>query len=295
MDRCACCDNEGLRSRRLLPDFSVSACPECGLLVNDEGPPAQRLADDEIDAASYRQGVEALRRRQAVDLLDAVRPLAEQKGTWLDVGCRFGHLLEIVRADGFPVRGLEPDEDHAGAAEARLGPEIVSTETIAEAALARQSVEVISMLDVLEHIPLAELPGTGDALHAALRPGGLLVLKVPSSEGLFFQVCHAAAKIAPALAANFLERLWQRRYAYPHRLYFNESSLKQFAARHSFRVLSVQYYNEVPLDTVIARVRMDSSIPRWQAPFLVPAAALINVAQALLRKTDALVLIARRV
>jgi hypothetical protein len=122
----------------------------------------------------------------------------------------------------------------------------------------------------------------------------VLVLKVPSSEGLFFLLSHIVAKVAPFVASKFLDRLWLRRYAYPHRVYFNKSSLGHFLQRHSFRVLSIRYLSEVPLHTIVARLRVDSSIPFWQVPLLVPIAAIINLLERIFKRTDALLVVACR-
>ena len=91
-----------------------------------------------------------------------------------------------------------------------------------------------------------------------------------------------------------MRRLWQTDYEFPHTVYFNRASLQMWLKRHGFAVVDTCYLPEVPIRTVIDRLTHDGDIKRAQAYALVPAVAVINALERLRRRSDALVVLARR-
>jgi 2-polyprenyl-3-methyl-5-hydroxy-6-metoxy-1,4-benzoquinol methylase len=170
----------------------------------------------EVDDASYEAAIGALRRQQAIEVLRFAQPYAT-RGDWLDVGCGPGYLLAEARAAGFAVRGIEPDAKAAASARVRLGDDAVRHDVFREAEDA--SANVLSTLDVLEHVAVHELADFAARVRRTLRPGGLWVIKVPSSEGLFFRIAHVFR------LRTQLERLWQVDHAWPHTIYFDRRTL----------------------------------------------------------------------
>jgi len=94
--------------------------------------------------------------------------------------------------------------------------------------------------------------------------------------------------------AGVIKRLWQSEYEYPHRVYFNQKSLQSFLEKNGFEVIKATYLAEVPNSTVINRLLMDNTIPRWQALLLVPVFYCINIIEKIRRKSDAMLVLARR-
>jgi SAM-dependent methyltransferase len=95
----------------------------------------------------------------------------------LDVGCHDGALF---RAIGPALRsGLGLDGDLLGELEGpayRLLPGYFPEDLPADAG----PFDVVTMLAVFEHIPPDAQPTLVDAIHRVLRPGGLVVITVPS-------------------------------------------------------------------------------------------------------------------
>ena len=89
-------------------------------------------------------------------------------------------------------------------------------------------------------------------------------------------------------------RLWQTDYEFPHTVYFDRSSLQRWLQRHGFTMIDVRYLPEVPSRTIIDRLTHDGDISRSQAYCLAPAVFAINVIEWLRRRSDALVVLARR-
>ena len=280
---CPACGAAGRRVRPVLAALTVVTCTGCGFLrseIRENG----AISYAEVDDAAYEAAIGTLRRRQVIDVLRFAMPHA-RRGEWLDVGCGPGYLLTEARGAGFGIRGIEPDAKAAALARTRLGEDVVRHDTFREAEYA--SADVVSTLDVLEHVPVAELGDFASRVRTTLRPGGVWVIKVPSSEGLFFRVAHALR------LRRQIERLWQVDHAWPHTVYFDRGTLAAFLRRHGFDVVAHRYLAEVPLSTAVARLTMLGEVPRWQALLGLPAIAAVNAIEALRRKSDALVMVAR--
>jgi SAM-dependent methyltransferase len=279
---CPACGASDGRARRVLPALTVRRCANCGLLTSDITPGAISYAD--VDEDTYEAAIGALRRAQAVQVLRLARAHVEA-GEWLDVGCGPGYLLAEARAAGFRVRGIEPDAKAAALARERLGAEAIRHDAFREAEEA--SADVVSTLDVLEHVPVDALPDFASRVRRSLRPGGAWVIKVPSTEGLFFRIAHALR------LRGQIGRLWQVDHAWPHTVYFDHSTLTVFLARHGFEVVARRFLSEVPLRGAVARLTMHHTVPRWQVLPALPAIAAVNALEWMRGKSDALIMVAR--
>jgi len=98
-------------------------------------------------------------------------------GTLLDVGCSFGFFINMARQFGYSVIGVEISEPAANYARNKLGLNVLSG-TLEDACLEDESVDVVTLVDVLEHIP--EPMATLREIRRLLRGGGLLVVRVPN-------------------------------------------------------------------------------------------------------------------
>jgi SAM-dependent methyltransferase len=273
--RCPVCDGQQFRSRAIA-GITIRRCLGCGLRISDI-PKKKTTGYATIDCGAYLQSIGRVRRAQGETIAAFVREHGGS-GEWLDVGCGFGYVLEAAKAAGFRVRGIEPDPNAARAARERVGN--------VEQGLLDESTEpadVLSTLDVIEH--LHDLNAFAELVKRKVRV--LWVIKVPSSDGLFFRVAHAL-RIRRAV-----ERLWQAGYEHPHTVYFDEASLRRLLGKHGFDVVAVRYLEEVPTGTVVDRLTLEGTMPRWRARLAVPLFFAINAVERLRSKSDALVVIAR--
>jgi 2-polyprenyl-3-methyl-5-hydroxy-6-metoxy-1,4-benzoquinol methylase len=109
-----------------------------------------------------------------------------REGAVLDLGCGMGFALLALGKLGFGnVRGIDIDQAQVAAAR-RLGANAELVEdAIDYLSHFCEKFQVITMLDVLEHIPVAtQLPLLRAAYHA-LRPGGRLIAQVPNANAPF--------------------------------------------------------------------------------------------------------------
>lgn len=103
------------------------------------------------------------------------------KGALLDVGCGNGEFLVRMRALGWEVTGIEPDEAAVRVARERFGL-CVKEGTIKEAGFAKDTFDAITLNHVIEHLcdPISTLRGCG----RLLKPGGKLVIATPNVQSL---------------------------------------------------------------------------------------------------------------
>lgn len=275
MTSCPAC-NSAECTTRTIADVTIRRCTGCGLRRSAFAR-GRGISYADIDDGSYARSIAPVRRAQAVEIVRFVSAHAKG-GTWLDVGCGYGYVLDAARAAGFAVRGLEPDAKAASAARERIGD--VETGTLHDGTPAA---DVLSTLDVLEH--LDDLGAFARLVQRKAR--ALWVIKVPSSDGLFFRVAHAL-RIRGAV-----QRLWQSGYEHPHTVYFDRATLTRFLDVHGFDVVAFRYLDEVPDGTVIDRLTLDGRTPRWTARLAVPLFAAINAIERLRGTSDALLVVAR--
>ncbi|HYC91737.1 MAG TPA: class I SAM-dependent methyltransferase [Thermoanaerobaculia bacterium] len=273
---CPVCGGERFEARAIA-DVAMRRCVECGMHTATFGE-RKRTNYADVDPRAYFGSIARVRRVQGEEIVGFARGHV-RGGEWLDVGCGFGFVLEAARAAGFTVRGLEPDPTAARAARERLG-DAIARGTLDETTPAA---DVVSTLDVIEH-----LDDVGAFARLVRRKArALWVIKVPSSEGLFFRAAHALR------LRGAVRRLWQADYEHPHTLYFDRATLTRFLAASGFEVLAVRYLDELPVATAVDRLTLDGGMPRWLARLALPFLLAVSVLERLRGKSDALVVLAR--
>jgi 2-polyprenyl-3-methyl-5-hydroxy-6-metoxy-1,4-benzoquinol methylase len=273
----------------------TQTCQECDLILSTmtrRKPKMGQYAN--VDLRAYLASVGALRDQQSADIVAFLQPHARPGARVLDVGCGFGSFLTRARAAGFQVAGIEPDAGACAGACRVLGEGVVRHGTLQTVRPSAGSADVVTTLDVLEHVPTEDQGAFAALVASVLTPRGLWLIKVPSTEGFYYQCSAMLARLTPRLGATFMRRLWQTEYEFPHTVYFNRRSLERWLQRHGFTLVDVRYLPEVPTSTIIDRLSHDGDISRAQAYALSPAVYVINAIEWLRRRSDALVVIARQ-
>jgi 2-polyprenyl-3-methyl-5-hydroxy-6-metoxy-1,4-benzoquinol methylase len=291
---CPACGGGAFRDRDVLSGLTTHTCIDCGLILStidrvDDPVPEFALVDED----AYISSVGAVRRVQAGEILRLLRPHASAGAALLDVGCSFGFFLLEARKAGFAVRGIEPDPQAYERARGSLGDDVVQRGLFSSETTRSGSADVICTLDVIEHIPPEEHEPFARLVAASLAPGGIWAIKVPTTEGLYYAISDLLVRTWPKLGASFVHRLWQTRYEFPHLVYFTRSTLTRWLERFGFEVIDHRYLQEVPNGTIIDRLTTDHDISRPLAYLLAPGVVAINVIEAIRRRSDSLVVLAR--
>jgi hypothetical protein len=182
----------------------------------------------------------ATRRRQAAEIWTLIRSRVDPPEALLDLGSGRGWFLDHARAAG--ARRL------AGA----------DTSPVAVEELRRKSIEclqippsaagwdgplagltfrprILTLLDVIEHLPADRLVAMFAAIVGELRPELELVgVKVPVADGLLYRLARALARIR---IFGPLDQLYQVGTDPPHLSYFTRRSLDAFLSAGTMRVV----------------------------------------------------------
>jgi SAM-dependent methyltransferase len=253
--------------------FDLVRCP-CGMVYVNPRPDAATLGRMYSDPAYYTEGynlgVETENYFDRKDELVAQyertgRELAREIGAvvgeeLLELGSAGGFFLEGARRAGFRVRGVELSEPAVAYSRRELGLEVFEG-WLADAPWADGTFDVAYADNVLEHTtdPL----GTLRKLHALLRPGGHLVVIVPSYvNSAWFRGMLAAQRVLPrALLGEQLVRLLKMdpaRDSGPpyHILEFDRATLARLLRAAGFEIVSVE--GSVPLPAHLFKVERPS-------------------------------------
>ena len=237
---CPVCDGPMTRRKAWL-----YACPQCRFLKADLPP----------GGGADVEGLDALRRENFEVVLDRLEPLVRvDKPRLLDVGCARGMFLDAARRRGIAGRGIEPDADAAAAA-ARAGHD-VRVGFFPEAVEPGARVDIISFNDTFEHLP--DPAAAVDVCRRLLEPGGILILNLPNSGGIFYRTAAGLDRLGLSFP---LERLWQVHLSSPHLGYFNPQNLTRMAERHGFAEVGRGRLKTVRVAGLWARLRAGPSPP----------------------------------
>jgi len=155
-------------------------CPSCGLICNARAEELMSQAGARYDAGEYFAGYQQRlpkKLRAARRRLDLIRSFVPD-GRLLDIGCGVGDCLLAAGEAGFDAEGLDVG-DYAVQHCRDLGFKVHQA-SITQTGLPDRSFDVVTMWDVLEHIPR-----TADGLvevARVLRPGGIAVIVTPTGE-----------------------------------------------------------------------------------------------------------------
>ncbi len=223
---------------------------------------AQRCgAEPSLDEVQRQSGLRELRIANASRILAEMSSLVEVQNPILcDIGSGHGWFLEAAGKVGFEAIGIEPDKEVARVAIAqdltvRIGgfPDCLG---------ASDTFDVFVFNDVFEH--LNSLPAVIESCRLHLRPRGLIVLVLPTREGLLFRIASTLKRIG---VHKPWDRLWQRGFPCPHTHYFSASGLKQLMIKQGFRL---EHESDLPtyyLRGLWSRIRMEAKLGFFRAVF----------------------------
>ncbi|MBU0951839.1 MAG: class I SAM-dependent methyltransferase [Elusimicrobia bacterium] len=207
---------------------------------------------------------------------------------WLDIGSGFAYLISEAVKIGYEVTGIEVNKETADYVCSKEKLNIL-TSLISDVNLEKESFDIITLFDVLEHL----LDPKDAFLKGAeyLKKNGLLVIEVPDDNSLIRKL---AAVIHVFSLGKWSQFLRQSFHSHPggHRNGFTEHSLRQLLKAGSFEVLDVRKVM-IPYKLYISEtVRKKQGINKMIF-YVIPA--LLYACSRLLRKQNRIKVYAKKI
>lgn len=191
---CPVCFQNGAREWLRAPDrlhgrrerYTLVRCPSCSLVWLSRPPKPSEMHlhyTDAYDRLIAAAGDDPARWGFRLDAIAQFKT----SGSLLDLGCSSGSFLESVRGESWQLFGIEMSAKAARTAEARSSA-CVFVGDILDAQFPKESFDVVTCFDVLEHV--YEPRKVMQRIAEWLRPGGIFYVLVPnvdSAEGRVFR------------------------------------------------------------------------------------------------------------
>ena len=227
---CPVCGQEGAKEWLRAPDrlhgrhekYMLVRCPGCSLVWLNNPPELSEMhmhyteAYDNLISASGQNSPARWGFRK-----EALAP-HKRSGALLDLGCSSGSFLESLKSEGWKLHGIEMSRDCAKIAEAKSGAQVFVGD-ILEAPFRRESFDVITCFDVLEHLyePRRVMTKVGEWL----KPGGIFYVLVPNVD---------------SAEARVFGSYWHGLELPRHLFHYSPASLKFLADSAGLREVSVE-------------------------------------------------------
>ncbi len=228
-------------------------CTQCGYESGALEPAINQLQTHEAIHEGDREiGLKALRLENFNEVMKLIEACASPGAKLLlDVGAAHGWFLEKAR-ERFTVLGVEPDIV-VGSKTAAAGIPIREG-YFPQALQPHESFDVIVFNDVIEHIP--DLRAAVLACNERLREGGILVLNLPNSRGLFYRLSKFFAGLG---WQQPFERMWQKGFPSPHVHFFHPQNLSKLIGKNGFTLMRDVELPSVRLKGLLQRIRYASN------------------------------------
>ena len=150
--------------------------------------------------------------------VNLISKLIPQKGTVLDIGSGTGDFLMTAKNSGWKIKGIEPNPK---AKQIAVSKGVVFEDALEN--IADNSIDVITMWHVLEHVPNLDEQFT--QLKRIIKPNGYIIIAVPNYKS--FDAKHYAAFWA---AFDVPRHLW----------HFSKTSIQKLAANYNLELEKIK-------------------------------------------------------
>lgn len=239
--RCNICGSNKFTKLYTLQDYllerpdiltTLVRCDNCGLIYQNPRPSPSEMDQHYPDEYEPYETLTNLRRswllRKAIEYGLAKRAKFVTKhrrnGRLLDIGCASGTFLSVMRSQGkWELYGVEPNARVASVATQNTGA-VVFVGTLTDARFSEQYFDVVTMWDVLEHVYNPQT--TLDEIFQILKPGGVLIIRVPNGA---------------SLQAKIFGKFWAGLDAPRHLYVFSFQSLSTMLSKSGFEVVDKSF------------------------------------------------------
>ncbi|MBU1147869.1 MAG: class I SAM-dependent methyltransferase [Candidatus Omnitrophica bacterium] len=229
-------------------------CKQCGLIYISPRP-RRELIINGYSSAQDRQYVSQERGRTVTfkNCLKIIKRLSD-KGKLLDIGAASGIFVKVAKDAGYQACGVEPSLWMCKIAKERYGVSVFPG-TLEAAGFKDDSFDIITMWDVLEHVP--DPMKTLKDVKRVLKPGGLLIVNYP--------------RIDDPLARIFGRKWWFLLSV--HLFYFTPKTLLAYMEKLGFeKIVHRPHFQKLEYDYLVERLSVYSKFLAKIAklPYIIP-------------------------
>ena len=235
---CPICSSANLEHFYVFYGLRYVECNECGHLfgldqINDEGLKILYSSEESahshinyFDEEQFRKRAEAIEFPKVGFVADYIKP--EPGKAWLDIGASVGRLVMAAQQMGWMARGIDADPSAVAFAQKHglnVSEQYITKDNAAECL---QNVQIVSLLEVLEHLknPLELL----SAVAGGLASGSWILIGVPRHPSL----TAFAMRAMPENAARHIHAM--------HIHLFSDQSLEFILRKAGFEAKAVWYF-----------------------------------------------------
>lgn len=276
---CPLCGHAGPREWLRGPDrfhgrkenYTLVRCPECLLVWLSHPPKPTEMHLHYTDA--YHKLISGAGENSPARWKDRKTVLTKHKqsGSLLDMGCSSGSFLEFMKGESWNLYGIEMSIEGARTAEERSHAQVF-VGNILDAPFPRESFDVITCFDVLEHLyePRQVMARVGEWL----KPGGIFYVLVPNVD---------------SAEARAFGSYWHGLELPRHLFHYSPQSLKRLAELAQLSQVSLETRRNPAVGTSLRYVWDDAfraaGIQRKPVAYLGEASLPWKVARKLVRIT----------
>jgi SAM-dependent methyltransferase len=154
----------------------------------------------------------------------------------LDIGCATGVFLDLARDFGVNAEGVEISKELRDYAVENFNftvyPSIFSIEDRI------QYYDLITLNDVIEHLPVDTMTLIFDKINEMLKENGILVIRTPLEDGILRRL----SKLLYFGSLKYYESPMHLFYSYEHLINFSTIGMKEFFKKYNFSL--IKFYRE---------------------------------------------------
>ena len=249
--------------------FKVYECHKCELLSSDAVFDHSFSSNLQVHARDI--GLQNLRFKNFATIIKTLKRIHPSKNiNGLEIGCGNGWWLKSCKENDIKCVGIEPEKTYAAYHQTEQLDVHYGFYPSLQVADNTQY-DFIIFNDVFEHIP--NIDELIVHLNRNLKNDGTLIINLPISTGLFYQMAVILHKFG---VSSFLERLWQFHFHSPHMNYFNDTNLELLLQKNHFTLLEKVKLESLDYSSLKERISTDKDVSNLKASVLTFLLRLIS-------------------